>query len=91
MQGYDMVGWDTQYDSIKAGQCKKWRKVLGTEQTPEESHKNVSSEEDLRLGNNSSFIRSDQPDVSGGGILSSLGKIVNIYLPAELISSRLRI
>ena len=42
------------FDSAKNGE-----KVLGTEKNPEGSSKIVSSEEVLRLANNSSFLRID--------------------------------
>ena len=69
-----MVTEIPKYDNVKTWQCKEWRKVLGTEQNPEDSLKSVFSEEVLRLGNDSSFLWIDHTDDSGKIILVFAGE-----------------
>jgi predicted Mrr-cat superfamily restriction endonuclease len=59
----------SKYDNVKTRLCKEQGNVLGTEQNPEDSSKIVSSEDVLRLENNSSFLRIDHTDESEKGIL----------------------
>jgi hypothetical protein len=57
-----MVTKIPKYESVKSRLCKERRKVLGTEQNPEDSSKIVFPEEVLRLANNSCFLRIDHTD-----------------------------
>ena len=69
-----MVTEMPKYESVKSRLCKERRKVLGTEQNPEDSSKIVFPEKVLRLANNSSFLRIDHTDDSGKKILVFAGK-----------------
>jgi hypothetical protein len=73
-KGYDMVTEIPKYKSVKSRLCKERRKVLGTEENPEDISKIVFPEEVLRLANNSSFLRIDHTDGSGKRILVFAGE-----------------
>jgi len=49
-EGCDMLGEEPKYDNVKARQCQERRKILGTEQIPEDSPKIIFLEEVLHLG-----------------------------------------
>jgi hypothetical protein len=64
-EGCNMLSEVPKYDNVKTSQCLTRRKVLGTEQNPEDSPKIIFLEDVLRLGNNSSFLRINHTDDSG--------------------------
>jgi hypothetical protein len=80
-----MVTEIPQYESVKSRLCKERRKVLGTEQNPEDSSKIIFPEEVLRLANNSSFLRIDHTDDSGKRFLVFAGEDCEYYLEPELL------
>ena len=54
-----------QNNNVKTRRCKERRKVLGTEQYPEDSSKTVFPEEVLRLANHYSYLRINHTDEWG--------------------------
>jgi hypothetical protein len=74
-----MVTEIPKHDNVMTQLGNERLNVLGTAQSPEDNSKVVFSEDVLRPANNSSFLRIHHTDDSGNDLLSSLGRIANIY------------
>ena len=66
------------YCNVKTGLCQKRRKTLGAKCNPEDISKIVFLEDDLRLANNCSCLRTDGTEDSREIIILFAGNIVNM-------------